>query len=220
MIDELKGCMWSAKCHACHVKRRWMLPSATSCHPKWRGITGDQQVPSAPPEPAQCHQCHNSHAKRRWRGCERCVWKWCVTKMVCDKVVRVWQSCVTKMCEKWCVKDGVWQRWCVTKMCVTKMVCDKDVCERWCETKMCVKDGVWQRCVWKTCVKDGEWQRCVTRMCVTDGVWQRCDKDGVWKMVRDKQEEAEEEEEEAGGTDLKTRTPHNDVGKKKWKNYM
>ena len=52
---------------------------------------------------------------------------------------------------------------------------------------------------------------CVTKMCL-------CDKDGVrqrWcetKMVCDKEGEAEEEE--AGGTDPKTRTPHNDVGNK------
>ena len=53
--------------------------------------------------------------------------RWNVLKMVCDKDVYVW-----KICERLCVKDGVWQncacdkRWCVTKMCVTKL-CDKDV---------------------------------------------------------------------------------------------
>jgi len=56
-----------AKCHACHAK--------------WRGVTGDQRGPSAPPDPAQRHKCHacqgnegtvdvaNCHAcqaKRRW----------------------------------------------------------------------------------------------------------------------------------------------------------
>ena len=42
-----------------------------------------------------------------------------------------------------------------------------------------------------------------------------CVKDGVWKMVceKDGREEAEEEED-TGGADLKTRTPHNSVGKK------
>ena len=50
--------------------------------------------------------------------------------------------CVTKLCERWCVKDGVWQSG------VWKMVC-----ERWCLTKWCerwvVKDGVWQDGGWK-----------------------------------------------------------------------
>ena len=27
-------------CHACHVKRRWMSPSATPATQKWRGVTG------------------------------------------------------------------------------------------------------------------------------------------------------------------------------------
>ena len=66
--------------------------------------------------------------------------------MVCDKVV----------CERWSVKDGVWQS-CVWKMVwwqsgvwkmvwwkmvCDKVVCDKVVCERWCVTKWCVKEGV------------------------------------------------------------------------------
>ena len=36
--------------------------------------------------------------------------------------------CVTKWCERWCVKDGV-----------SKMVCDKVVCERWCDKVVCDK---------------------------------------------------------------------------------
>ena len=55
--------------------------------------------------------------------------------MVCDKMV----------CERECVKDGVWQS-CVCESCV------------WI---WCVKDGGWQSCVWKLCVKDGVWQSCV-----------------------------------------------------------
>ena len=46
-----------------------------------------------------------------------------------------WTKCV---CERWCVKDGVW----------------KMVCERW-----CVKDGVWKMVCERWCVKD--W--CVTK---------------------------------------------------------
>ena len=87
---ELAQCQ---KCHACHVKRRWMSPSATpatqddgrchqlpclprkmkvdvtkchACHAKCRGVTGDQARPSATPELAQCHKCHACHVKRRW----------------------------------------------------------------------------------------------------------------------------------------------------------
>ena len=136
--------------------------------------------------------------------CERwlvCVWKmvcqrWCVKdgvwKMVCDKVV----------CERWCVKDGVW-----------KMVVDKDVCERWyvkdCGWKM-VCDRWW---LTKVCVRDGVWEMVCERWCVKDDGWQRwCVKDVC-------------EEEAAGGgrrrgrtrdTESKTRTPHKDVGKKTW----
>ena len=145
--------------------------------------------------------------------------RWCVTKLsawkmvcgkdgvvkdgvcVCDKVVcerrcvkdGVWQSCVSKMvCEKLSVT--VCQRWCVcvgVKDVVSKMVCDKGVCvcERWCVKIVCDK-VVCER--W--CVKDGVWKmvlmvcdKVLTKMvchrwCVKDGVWQS----GVWKIVCDK----------------------------------
>ena len=84
------------KWHACHVKGRWMSPSAMpampatqddggchqvprlprkmkvdvtkchACHAKCRGVTGDQARPSAKPELAQCHKCHACHVRRRW----------------------------------------------------------------------------------------------------------------------------------------------------------
>ena len=38
-----------------------------------------------------------------------------------------------------------------------------------------------------------------------------CVKDG--KVDKEEEEEEEEEEQEPGGTDSKTRTPHNDAGK-------
>ena len=71
-----KRATWCNKCHACHVKRRWMSPSATpatqnegaclqvprlpletkvdvtkchACHAKWRGAPSDQRRPNAPP---------------------------------------------------------------------------------------------------------------------------------------------------------------------------
>ena len=81
------------------------------------------------------------------------VWRRCLLKMVCDKVV----------CERWCVtkmyvKDRVWQS------CVWKMVCDEVVCERWCVTKMCDKDVCERWCVTK--LMCDRW--CVTKMCVKD----------------------------------------------------
>ena len=54
------------KCHACHVKRRWMSPSATLATQKCRGVNRDQAAPSAPPDPAMCQKCHACHAKCKW----------------------------------------------------------------------------------------------------------------------------------------------------------
>ena len=106
------------------------------------------------------------------------------------------QSCVCDKvaCERWCVT-----KWCV-KDGVSKMVCDKVVCERWCGkrwcvTKLCVKDGGWQSGVWKmVCDKVGCERWWVTKWCVKDGVWQRWD------------------------TESKTRTPHKDLGNKRYPN--
>ena len=44
------------KYHACHVKRRWMSPSATPATNS-RGVPAPHLKPSAPPEAAQCHKC-------------------------------------------------------------------------------------------------------------------------------------------------------------------
>ena len=53
-----------------------------------------------------------------------------VWKMVCVKD-GVWKIVVDKdVCERWCVRDGLW----------------KMVCERWWLTKMVDKDGVWKMC--------------------------------------------------------------------------
>ena len=51
------------KCHACHVKRRWMSPSVTPATQSAAASPATKTAPSAPPEPDQCHKCH---AKRRW----------------------------------------------------------------------------------------------------------------------------------------------------------
>ena len=52
-----------AKCRACH-KVTVDVAKYHACHAKCRVAPGDQQGPSAPPEPAQCHKCHLCHAKR------------------------------------------------------------------------------------------------------------------------------------------------------------
>ena len=60
------------------------------------------------------------------------------------------------VCQRWCVKDGVWQSG--VKDDVWKMVCDKVVRQRW-----YVKDGAWKMVCDKAvcqrwCVKDGVWK--------------------------------------------------------------
>ena len=67
-------------CHACHVKSRWMSPSATPATQKWRGVTGvtaapkpvqaRHPVPSVPHRPRKTtvdvRLCHACHVKSRW----------------------------------------------------------------------------------------------------------------------------------------------------------
>ena len=67
-------------CHACHVKSRWMSPSATPATQKWRGVTGvtaapkpvqaRHPVPSVPRRPRKTtvdvRLCHACHVKSRW----------------------------------------------------------------------------------------------------------------------------------------------------------
>ena len=54
-------------CHACHVKSRWMSPSATPATQKWRGVT-------AAPKPGPCHVKSRwmspsaTPATQKWRG--------------------------------------------------------------------------------------------------------------------------------------------------------
>ena len=64
------------KCHACHVKRRWMSPSATpatwnegECHqvPRLpRKVPRRHRRPSQSKRATQCHVSHACHVKRRW----------------------------------------------------------------------------------------------------------------------------------------------------------
>ena len=54
------------KCHACHVKRRWMSPSATPATQSAAASRATNGDTSAPPDPAQCQKRHACHTKRRW----------------------------------------------------------------------------------------------------------------------------------------------------------
>ena len=68
-----------AKCHACHVKRRWLSPRAKAATQSAAASPATNRAPSAPPEPAQCSvprlprktkvdvaKCHACHTKGRW----------------------------------------------------------------------------------------------------------------------------------------------------------
>ena len=170
--------------HACHVKPRWMSPSATPAT-KCRGVTRDQAGPSAPPSamsatPATQNDrgCeivprlpretkvdvtkrHACHAK--FRGvCER----WYATRWYLTD--GVWQKDDKKMvCARWLLTDGVWQS-CVWSYCMWKMVCDKMVFDRWYVTKLCVKFVcAWSYCMWKmVCDKTVFDRWYVTKLCV------------------------------------------------------
>ena len=107
------------KCHACHVKRRWMSPSVTPATQSAAASPATKTAPSAPPEPAQCRKCHACHAKRRWTSPSATP----ATRNegACRQVPRLCHACHSKYrtCERWCVtklyvKDGVCERWCVT----------------------------------------------------------------------------------------------------------
>ena len=73
--------------HACHVKRRWMSPSATpvmwnegECHqvPRLpRKVPRRHRRPSQSKRATQCHLSHACHVKRRWmsRSATPATWK-------------------------------------------------------------------------------------------------------------------------------------------------
>ena len=96
-----------------------------------RKVPWRHRRPSAPPEPAQCHKCHACHAKRRWMppsatpatrnegGCRR------VPRLprkvprrhrrpsapkCATRAVSATPATQNKLCERWCVKDGVCER--------------------------------------------------------------------------------------------------------------
>ena len=106
-------------CHACHVKRRWMSPSATPA---------TQSAP-APPNAISATPCEVI-------VCER----WYVTKLCVRSVCEV-MVCSVCVCEV-----IVCERWYVTKLCVwvcMKLLYVKFVCVKlW-----YVRDGMWQSCV-------------------------------------------------------------------------
>ena len=116
------------------------------------------------------------------------MWQGCVWQYVCDKVV-----CDQVVCDNVvCVTICLWQR-CMwqTCVCVTKLYV----------TRLYVTICMWQGCMWPSCV----WQCCmcdnmyVTRLYVTK-LCGKCRRRRPRRSTR--------------GADLKTRTPHNFVGKK------
>ena len=55
-----------AECHACHVKRKWMSPSATPATQSTAPSPATNPGPSAPKRAAKCNKCHTCHVKRTW----------------------------------------------------------------------------------------------------------------------------------------------------------
>ena len=116
-----------SKCHACHVKQRWMSPSATpamqsaAASPATKPAQARHQSQPAPatqnqgrcvPVPrlprktqVDVSKCHACHVKRRWMSPSATPATQSAAASVCDKLV----------CQRWCVKVGVSQN--VTKLC-------------------------------------------------------------------------------------------------------
>ena len=146
-----------------------------------------QQVPRLPRE-----SCDKSCM---WQSCvwQSCMWQSCVWQNY------VWQSCVC-VCERLCVTKLCV---CVWQSCVCVWLCDKDACERWCVTKFCVTICVRQSCVWQF----------VCDKVVCDKIV--CDKVVCERRKRRRRRRRSSGDRDGGGADLKTRTPHNFVRKKR-----
>ena len=185
------------KCHACQVKGRRMLPSATpatqsaaaspattgdqgACHAKRMSMSpsatpatwnegGWRQVPHLPRKVPRRHR--RPTATKRATKCNLC--------RACHAKRRSMSPSATTA--TW--KDGGCRL-------VPRLPPERKV-----DATMFVQDGVWQSCVWKR-VRDKVvcvWQSCLWKMvcdkvvcetwciklCVKDGGWQSC----VWKMV-------------------------------------
>ena len=54
------------KCHACHVKRKWMSPSATPATQSTAPPPATNPGPSAPKRATKCNKRHTCHVKRKW----------------------------------------------------------------------------------------------------------------------------------------------------------
>ena len=130
-------------CHACHVKSRWMSPSATPATQKWRGVTGVTAAPkpvqARHPVPSVPRRPHKTtvdvtfcHAERKCVCvcvCVVCVCVLCVV-CVCGVCVCVWfVVCV-------CVVCGVCL--CVVCACVLLCVCMLLLCVCMCVVVVCV----------------------------------------------------------------------------------
>ena len=179
-------------CHACHVKSRWMSPSATPATQKWRGVTGVTAAPkpvqARHPVPSVPRRPHKTtvdvtfcHAERKCVCVYVCVCVVCVCVCVwcvCVCGVCVWFVCVCVVCGV-CV-CGVCVCCCCVCVCVVVVVC---VCMCCC---CCV-------CVYVLLLL------CVCMCCCCVCVGGRAGGGGG---------------EGARDTESKTRTPHKDVGKK------
>ena len=195
-------------CNACHVKRKWMSPSATpathraAVSRETRARLSQTQarhpVPWVPRLPyktmVDVRLCHACHVKRRWMSPSatpatqrapsamsathaNCMWEMVCDKLVCERWYVTWyvtKLCVDKLCES------------KLKYCMWKMVCDKVVCVQSCVLSLCVwRDGMWQSCVClsvcpKLCVKFvcvKRWY--VTKLCVYECMLSLC----VWRVV-------------------------------------
>ena len=125
-----------AVCHTCHVKSRWMSPSATPATQKWRGVTGvtaapkpvqaRHPAPSVPRLPRKttvdvrlCHACHvKSMSPSATPATQNAAVSVCVCVWVCGcvgvGVVGVWGCGCVCVCVVVCVCCCV----CVLSLCV------------------------------------------------------------------------------------------------------
>ena len=181
----------SHKCYACHVKRRWMSPSATpaswneggckvdvakccACHAKVPQRHGAQarhesqpSLISATPATRNEGRCRQVPCLPTWNEgtCRQVPRLPRETPGRCRQVPRRKRQVARlprESCDKSCMwQSCVWQSY-VWQSCVWQVVCDKVACDKLC---VCVtKLHVTKLYVTKLCV-------CVTKLCVCDNLY-------------------------------------------------
>ena len=132
------------KYHACHVKRRWMSPSATTATQKAAASTrarGNRARHQSQPSAIRATPATQSDDKLR--DDKLCVSKWCDDKWSDDKLCDD-KLCVDKLCEdkwcddKWCDEKWSDDKWCDDKLCVSKWCDEKWSDDKLCDDKLCV----------------------------------------------------------------------------------